>query len=52
MGSYRFGMGRYAHRFCGVCGSSVLVEPHVDDEEAVVVNVGGGFFFFFFFFFF
>lgn len=27
------------HKFCPTCGSSLFVDPHVDDAELMVVNV-------------
>lgn len=27
------------HKFCPTCGSSLFVDPHMDDPELMVVNV-------------
>ena len=27
------------HKFCPTCGSSLFVDPHMDDPELIVVNV-------------
>ncbi|CAF9928768.1 hypothetical protein IMSHALPRED_007731 [Imshaugia aleurites] len=39
MRGYAFGEKRCVHKFCPTCGSSLFVDPHMDDREAVVVNV-------------
>ena len=37
---YEFGQKRVTHRFCGNCGSSILIDFH--DGEKLGVNVSGG----------
>ena len=48
MRGYAFGEKRCVHKFCPTCGSSLFVDPHMDDREAVVVNVCVCVFLFFF----
>ena len=36
---YRFGEKKCMHKFCPDCGSSLFVDPHMDDPELIVVNV-------------
>ena len=36
---YVFGAKRCIHQFCQTCGSSLFVEPHMDDPELMVANV-------------
>ena len=39
MKGYRFGEKKCMHKFCPDCGSSLFVDPHMDDPELIVVNV-------------
>lgn len=39
MKGYLFGDRKCTHKFCGTCGSSLFVDPHMDDPELIVVNV-------------
>ncbi|KAF6231301.1 hypothetical protein HO173_010444 [Letharia columbiana] len=39
MKGYLFGEERCMHKFCPTCGSSLFVDPHMDDPELIVVNV-------------
>ncbi|KAF6219921.1 hypothetical protein HO133_003746 [Letharia lupina] len=39
MKGYLFGEKRCMHKFCPTCGSSLFVDPHMDDPELIVVNV-------------
>ncbi|KAL9066304.1 MAG: hypothetical protein Q9161_007680 [Pseudevernia consocians] len=39
MKGYSFGTKKYMHKFCPTCGSSLFVDPHMDDPELMVVNV-------------
>lgn len=43
MKGYLFGEKRCMHKFCPTCGSSLFVDPHMDDPELIVVNVCVGF---------
>ena len=36
---YFFGEKKCMHKFCPTCGSSLFVDPHMDDAELMVVNV-------------
>lgn len=36
---YLFGEKKCVHKFCPTCGSSLFVDPHMDDPELMVVNV-------------
>ena len=44
MKGYRFGEKKVQHNFCPTCGSSLFVDPHMDDPELMVVNVCSFFF--------
>lgn len=39
MKGYLFGEKKCMHKFCPTCGSSLFVDPHMDDAELMVVNV-------------
>ncbi|MCJ1450574.1 hypothetical protein MMC28_000907 [Mycoblastus sanguinarius] len=39
MKGYRFGEKKVMHKFCPTCGSSLLVDPHINDSDLLVVNV-------------
>lgn len=39
MEGYLFGERKCMHKFCPTCGSSMFVDPHMDDPELIVVNV-------------
>ena len=39
MKGYLFGEKKCMHKFCPTCGSSLFVDPHMDDPELIVVNV-------------
>ena len=39
MKGYAFGAKRCIHRFCSKCGSSLFVDPHMDNPELMVANV-------------
>ena len=39
MKGYLFGEKKCVHKFCPTCGSSLFVDPHMDDPESMVVNV-------------
>ena len=36
---YNFGEKKCTHMFCPTCGSSILVEPHMDDPDDIALNV-------------
>ena len=50
MKGYLFGEKKCMHKFCPDCGSSLFVDPHMDDPELIVVNVCVFSLFFCFFF--
>lgn len=39
MKAYAFGVKKCIHRFCEKCGSSLFVDPHMDNPELMVANV-------------
>lgn len=43
MKGYLFGEKKCMHKFCPTCGSSLFVDPHMDDPESMVVNVSCAF---------
>lgn len=36
---YRFGKKQCMHKFCPICGSSLFIEPHMEDPELMALNV-------------
>lgn len=40
---YQFGKKQHNHKFCPLCGSSILIEPLDEDQEWMTINVRSSF---------